>query len=192
MTVKKLDHLTIKEYLEYELASSEKHEFENGKIYAMSGGTFNHGVICGNIYSALKDAIRASGARCITLGSEVRVHIEKTNSIVYPDTMVVCGKVDFSEQDENAVINPTLVVEVLSKSTSGYDHGEKFYKYRHLTSFREYILIHQDQAVIESFYLNNDGHWKISNTRSIEDQLIIDSIDIKIPLSEIYSDVIWE
>ncbi len=182
-----MNHHTISQYLEIEYDSSEKHEFDAGRIWAMSGGTYHHGLICGNTHSAIKNETERQGLGCITLGTEVRIHIKTAEAVVYPDAMVVCGKVAFSEEDQEAVINPKVVVEVLSKSTSGYDRGQKFSKYRQLPSFQEYILIEQDMPYVESFFREDNNSWKISNVRNLEGSLFIESLQIFIPLADIYA-----
>lgn len=189
MGVKKADFRTIGEYLEFENSSDSKHEYENGRVLAMSGGTFNHGILCSAAYREISNLLEAKGMDCTPIGSEVRVHIEKANSIVYPDTMVICGEIQMSEQDSEAVINPMVIVEVLSKSTESYDRGDKFYKYGQLASFKEYILIHQDSPTIESFYRKEQDYWQISRTIGLSKQHTILSLDIAIDMQRLYQKV---
>ena len=97
--------------------------------------------------------------QCNAYGSEIRIHIEKVESIVYPDAMIICGNIEVSGKEAEAVINPLLLVEVLSKSTESYDRGEKFYKYRQLPSIHEYILINQDKPLVETIFKTEAGNW---------------------------------
>ena len=154
MSAVALEHqiYTIKEYLEINNNALERYEYHDGFIRAMSGGTINHGVLCNNAGTILNNGIQAKKSNCISFGSEVKVQIEKSNSFIYPDAMLVCGGVQTSEHDPNAVVNPLLVVEVLSKSTERYDRGDKFHKYCYLTSFKEYVLIDQYKPVVDILY----------------------------------------
>ena len=192
MGIKKPDFLSIKDYLDYEDSSQNKHEYEKGEILAMSGGTINHGILCGNAYNELREGIRKSKIKCNTIGSEVRIHIKKTNSIVYPDAMVICGEIEVSEDDKDAITNPVLVVEVLSKSTGDYDRGDKFYKYRQLDSFKEYILIDQEKPVVETYYKKDDNSWEILRVEGLDKMLDIKSIGIQIKMALLYEGVNWE
>jgi len=179
---------SIEEYLELEATSELKHEYENGLILEMSGGTINHGVISDNIYNALRQRIRKSGSGCKTYSDKIKVRIEDLNQFVYPDAMVICGGIERSDKDAESVTNPKVIVEVLSKSTVGYDRGDKFHKYRQLDSFQEYILIDQYQYVVETFYKNEQGFWEISRAEGLENELYIKSLDFSISLSELYDD----
>ena len=191
MGVKKPDFQTIRDYIEYEYSSETKHEYERGEILAMSGGTINHGILCGNAYSELRENIGKSKIKCRAIGSEVRIHIKKADSIVYPDAMVICGEIEVSEEDSEAVTNPILVVEVLSKSTESYDRGDKFYKYRQLSSFKEYILIDQEKPVVETFYKRENNIWEISRVSGIDKSIEIKSLGLQIKMTELYINVSW-
>ena len=179
---------SIQEYLEFEATSELKHEYENGLILEMSGGTINHGVISDNIYNALRQRIRKSGSGCKTYSDNIKVRIEDLNQFVYPDAMVICGGIERSDKDAESVTNPKVIVEVLSKSTVGYDRGDKFHKYRQLDSFQEYILIDQYQYVVETFYKNEQGFWEISRVESLENELHVKSFGFSISMSELYED----
>ena len=192
MGVKKIDFLSIKEYLEIEETSSSKHEYEKGKILAMTGGSINHGILCGNAYNELRTEIEKKKLKCDAFGSEIRIHIEKADSIVYPDAMIICGEIKTSKSDKESVINPVLIVEVLSKSTESYDRGAKFYKYQQLASFKEYLLIAQDQAVVDSFFKTENDSWEIARYSGLDTKLPIKSLGFEILLKELYVNVKWE
>lgn len=192
MGIKKPDFLSIREYLDFEYAAQNKHEYDRGEIFAMSGGTINHGVLCGNAYNELRKNIEADNIKCRTFGSEIRIHIKPADSIVYPDAMVVCGDLEISEEDKEAIINPILIVEVLSKSTESYDRGDKFYKYRQLESFKEYILADQEKAVVETFFKRDANIWEISRISGLDQVITIKSLGIKIKMSELYLDIYWK
>ena len=108
-------------------------------------------MLCGNIYNEIRRELENNKANCITLTSEAKLNVKKTkksNSFVYPDSMVICGEINQSKDDKNSVTNPVLIVEVLSKSTSGYDRGDKFHLYRKLPTFKEYVLIEQGKYIV--------------------------------------------
>jgi Uma2 family endonuclease len=130
---------SIEEYLKLEEQADFRNEYRDGEIIAMSGGTINHGLIGSNTNALLNPLAARNG--CIAFHNDVRVYLDNANSFIYPDAMIVCGDIETSPHDKNAVINPVLVVEVLSKSTESYDRGEKFRWYRSLPSFQEYVLI---------------------------------------------------
>jgi Uma2 family endonuclease len=189
MGIKKPDHYSIAQYLQLEDHTETKNEYENGRILAMTGGSIAHGMLCGNIYNSLRNNLKNKKSPCTTLGSEVRIHIKIADAIVYPDTMVVCGPLQVSDEDSEAVINPVLIVEVLSKSTESYDRGDKFYKYRQLKSLKEYILIDQEKPVVESFFKQEDNVWEISRISGMDALLIIQCLDFSIKMNELYDQI---
>lgn len=189
MELKKVKYSNIMDYVELESISEIKHEYECGLILAMSGGSINHGILCGNAYSELRQKLSNNNDDCKVFGSEIRIHIASADSIVYPDSMVICGKMEVSKKDKNAVTNPLLVVEVLSKSTAAYDQGDKFHKYRQLPSFREYVLINQDKSVVVIFSKNEEGKWDINRITSLEDSFELQSIGVEIAMQELYKNI---
>jgi len=190
MQAEKLDKISIEEYIAIEKANDTKYEYHNGSIYAMAGGTLNHALICGNIFGELRNALGGKNKKCITINSEVKLRIEVKNSYVYPDTMVVCGDIEKAERKSDAIKNPTVIVEVLSKSTAAYDRGDKFYLYRQIESLQEYILIEQEKAEIE-VYTKKGDLWQITRFTGMETNLILSSLNVEIKLSEIYEDVVF-
>jgi Uma2 family endonuclease len=186
MAEKKMNLYSVVEYLEFEETSDLKNEYEAGRIMAMSGGTLNHGIIGNNINTELNNSLRKKGINCITINGDVRIWIEKADSFVYPDAMVICGKIETYENDNNSVINPILIVEVLSKSTESYDRGDKFHKYCSLPSFKEYVLIDQKKPVIDVLYKEDSSYWKMTTTIGIDKSITLNSINGEIELSDIY------
>ncbi len=185
---KEEQHASISAYLELEAKSEIKHEYEDGLILAMSGGTIIHGVLCGNIYAEIRRKLKNNRSDCKVLGSEVRIRIKEKASFVYPDAMVICDKIEVSETDKNAIVNPVLVVEVLSESTESYDRGDKFFKYRQLKSLKEYVLINQYKPMVEIFYKKDDNVWEILRTVSLEKSFTLKSINATIKMDELYQD----
>ena len=167
MHKEKLNNLSIKEYITLEQDTDTKYEYHDGSIYALAGGTLNHGLICGNIFGEIRGALKKSTKECKVMNSEIKLYIPTKNTFLYPDTMVVCGKMEISKVESNAITNPILIVEVLSKTTASYDRGDKFYLYRQLESLQEYILIEQEKPLIE-IYKRESDLWKITRISGIE------------------------
>lgn len=188
MEAEKLGKVPVEEYLVIEREAREKYEYHDGYIYAMAGGTLNHGLICGNIFGEIRAALKAKHSDCRAMSSEIKLHVASQNSFLYPDTMVICGAIEPSAIEPNAVTNPTVIVEVLSKTTATYDRGDKFYIYRQITSLREYVLIEQDKAQIEVYQRQADL-WKITRVTGLDQQLQLSSLNVVVPLAAIYEDV---
>jgi Uma2 family endonuclease len=149
--------MTPEEFLTWERAQPDKHEYYGGMIVAMSGGSPRHSRIAVNVASELRAAVR--GSKCGAYQSDLRVWIEQLATFVYPDVSVVCGDPGPYGDREDVITNPTLVVEVLSPSTERYDRGQKFLAYQSLASLKEYILVSQDAKLIEQ-YVRNGTAWR--------------------------------
>ena len=187
MKAHKISNLTVKEYIQQEINSGIKYEFHNGKIYALAGGTLNHGLISGNIYSELRNKLQSKLSTCLPFNSDVKLHINESNSYVYPDTMVICGEIEKSQEDSNSVTNPILIIEVLSKSTAEYDRGDKFHLYRQISTFKEYILIEQGRYIVDvHFKHENSDLWRITRYEGLDKIVKIQSLNIEISMEEIY------
>jgi Uma2 family endonuclease len=151
--------MTYAEYLAAEERSLEKHEFLNGEVHAMSGGTPEHGALAVAFASELRSALRER--RCRVFSSDVRVRVRATGLAAYPDVSVVCGTLETDAEDPQAVANPVLLVEVLSDSTEARDRGEKAAHYRHIPSLREYVFVSQREPRIEVYRRNEAGRWEL-------------------------------
>ncbi|MFN4255338.1 MAG: Uma2 family endonuclease [Saprospiraceae bacterium] len=180
---------SIAEYLEREEKSEVKHEFQNGKIIEMAGGTFKHNRISARIIRALENFFIEKKKPCFTLTSDQKVYIPATNRIVYPDGVVVCEKPEGLFNDPLVLTNPTLIVEVLSESTEAYDRGRKFDNYCSIPSFREYLLLDQERPYAEVFYLHDPETdlWKITRASGLEASIYLQTIDFQLPLREVYA-----
>jgi Uma2 family endonuclease len=178
---------TAEEYLALERAADHKSEFNNGRIYAMAGASRSHVLITTNVVGGLVPRLRGQG--CRTYSADMRVLIGPTGSYAYPDVAVVCGDAEFVDDGHQDVLtNPTLIVEVLSPSTEGYDRGAKFAHYRRLPSLREYVLIAQDRVSVERFARRGD-EWVIRPTDELTDlgdTLHLESVGCDLPLAEVY------
>lgn len=189
MEAKQADSLSIDAYFELEESSQCTFEYHNGQVFAMAGGSLNHGLICGNIFGEIRDKLRQHKSDCIALNGEVKLHIEAKNSFVHPDAMVVCGDLKVQNSQYDAVTAPVVIIEVLSKSTAGYDRGDKFFLYRQLPSLKIYILIEQDRPLIETYTKSTADLWKIERLLGLEQVLEIPVLKVSVKASEIYQNV---
>ncbi|MEY3441729.1 MAG: hypothetical protein RLZZ519_10 [Bacteroidota bacterium] len=186
-SVERPNKVSLEVYLEVEDANEEKSEFYNGEIFSMAGGSYAHGVIGSNIHGALFSKLKGSGCRANT--SDVKVQIEAANAIVYPDVTVVCGLPEYAWPRKDIIRNPTLIVEVLSPDNAAYDRGGKFRKYKTLKSLREYVLVEQDSANVDVFYLDDVGQWVNESYSGLEAEVILRSLGVRIEMEDIYRDV---
>lgn len=177
--------ISPEEYFELEEASEERHEYHDGEMFAMSGGTFSHCIIGFNL--GREAGIRLKDG-CVVVGFDARVHIEPRGLYTYPDVVIVCGPVKLSKPG-GSLLNPKVIFEVLSKSTERYDRGAKFESYRKIDSLEEYILVSQWDFAIDQFRRNEAGRWELTEIRGEENVLEIPSVQITIPLKPIYKDV---
>lgn len=177
------DHVSEEEYLAREAEAEYKSEYRDGRIVSMSGASFAHNLICTNIQAEIRQQLKTKP--CQVLGGDFRTKVGAARLYTYPDVLVVCGEPKFDDRDKNALVNPTILVEVLSKSTETYDRGEKFEYYKKLNSLREYVLVSQNQARIEHFALQGGG-WASQELRTLDDTLVLDSIDCRVAVREIY------
>jgi Uma2 family endonuclease len=175
-------HYTWDEYLALEASSDVKHEYLEGQIYAMAGGTPEHAALAAAVIGLIFPQIRAG--RCRALDADLRVRVGATGLATYPDVTVVRGPREVDPEDMQAVTNPTLIVEVLSPSTKDYDRGDKFEHYKHLVSLRQYVLVSQDERLVEVWTRGPDG-WSSRPTRDGE-IASLDAIGARLDVSELY------
>jgi Uma2 family endonuclease len=175
---------SIEEYLEMENAATEKHEYYKGEIFAMSGAKHQHNIIASNLFISL--GMKLKGKPCRPLGSDARVHIQKNTLFTYPDISIVCGEPEFLNNDEMNLLNPSVIIEVLSRSTKNYDRGDKFRLYRDIPTLKEYILVDSESIGIEAFSIIAHGNWELKEYNSIEESLEIKTINFSLKLQEIY------
>jgi len=183
----KLPRFTPEEYFQWEEEQQLRHEYINGEVYAMSGGTQNHGRIASNIIFILKGHLRGGG--CQVGNSDCRVNIIETDDFVYPDVSVTCDERDRTAIQ--AIKYPCLIVEVLSPSTANYDRGDKFRMYRRNHSLQDYLLVDAEKIAIDLYRLNELGNWEIVNYQP-GDTIEIKSIDLGCLIEDIYEDIVFE
>jgi len=180
-------HYSIEEYLEFEDNSQEKHEYLNGEIVTMTGATTNHNKITINFTFCFLLAFREQNYE-LYMG-DVRVFIENRKIFTYPDVMIIEGKTIYQGKSKTTIVNPSLIIEVLSKSTKDYDQNDKFDSYRSLETFKEYILIDQYQYYVKQFAKNETGKWVLTDYYGEESVLKLESINFEISLQELYKKV---
>lgn len=175
--------LSPADYLAFERTSEMKHEYADGEIFAMSGGTREHSLLAGNILGELRLALLER--RCEVYTSDMRVQIPSTRRYVYPDVSVVCSQPLFADDERDTLLNPSVVVEVLSDSSESYDRGDKFAQYRTLASIKEYVLVSQKTVLIEHFRRHTDGTWVFSVLGPGE-RLVLPTIECSIEVDRAY------
>jgi len=181
-------YLTAEEYLALERQAENKSEYIEGEMVAMTGGTWLHGVIIGNVVFALKK--RLQDTPCTVIPNDVKVRAS-SGIYAYPDVLVVCGEPAFEDGEGDILLNPVLIVEVLSPTTEPYDRGQKFENYRTLDSLKEYVLVAQDRPRVEHF-LRQDSHvWLYTDVSGLDSSVALTSIGCEVQLAEIYDKVVF-
>ena len=183
---------TIEEYLAMEEVALEKHEYVNGNIIKMPGGTIYHNLIAGNAITALNNALRKLPQKYFVMGSDMKVFIPQKKQIRYPDALVICEKIETVEGRKDVIINPLVIIEVLSDSTRKFDKTGKFELYQRIPSLKEYILIEQTYPEVTGFYREEKTLWRTQEVNNINEQFVFRALGIKIDLEEIYEGVEFE
>ena len=176
--------LTEEEYLLFEKASLEKHEYFKGEIFAMAGAGARHNVIFSNFFISV--GIQLKGKPCKPYGSDLRIHIPENSLFTYPDISIICGEIIPSKVDADTAVQPTVIIEILSPSTRNYDQGIKFRLYREIPTLKEFITIDSESIGIEAYRINSQGNWELKDYRSIDETLTIPSVGLSLSLKEIY------
>ncbi len=179
-------YVSPEEYLEIEKSSPIKHEYIQGQIYAMAGGSDAHVTITANLITLLRNHIRGTGCRIYVV--DMKARIESLNIFYYPDIMVTCDQRDTNFEYFKRY--PSLIIEVLSPSTEAFDRGDKFIDYQELETLQEYVLISQTRQRIDCFRRNSEGRWVLYSYREIQD-LQLNSVNFSCSLSDIYEDVLF-
>jgi Uma2 family endonuclease len=181
------ERYTPAQYLAWERDAEFKHEYYDGYITAMSGGSPDHNRIAGNIFRKLGNQLE--DRECEAFMSDLRLCVSSTGPYTYPDVMAVCGEPLYQKiEGVESLLNPTIIVEVLSPTTESYDRGAKFGHYRRLESLKEYVLVSQDKVSVERYTRQGDD-WLLSEFNGLADTLQLRSIDCAISLREIYARV---
>jgi Uma2 family endonuclease len=179
--------VTPQEYLAIERETEYKSEYLNGEIFAMSGASKRHNLITANVLAELHAQLKKRP--CTIYPSDMRVKVSATGLYTYPDVTIVCGEAEFDDAQQDTLLNPTVIVEVLSKTTENYDRGEKFEHYRKIGSLTEYVLVAQDKYHVEHYVRQPDNQWLLSETDDLQDTLHLPSINCHLALTDIYDKV---
>ena len=185
-----IKYMTVEEYLAMEDASTEKHEFFGGEVFAMAGATFPHIQIASNAQGEIWQFLKNKS--CRIYGSDLKVHVKTEAGFVYPDLTIVCNSPQFLEGRSDVVTNPSVIIEVVSFHTESYDRGKKFMLYRQLPSLKEYILISSLEMRFEKFTKVADNEWTLREFTSAEDVVTIDAIGYQASLADFYREVVFE
>ena len=186
MATAALTYYTPEEYLALERRAEFKSEYIDGRIVAMTGASEPHNAITGNVYHQLR--VRFHGGPCRAYIGDMRVRIRNGRRYTYPDVVAVCGERRFADEARDTLINPSLIVEVLSPSTEAYDRGEKFLHYRALESLQEYVLVAQDRMLVERF-VRSGKFWALTTVSDLDGCVELTSVGCTIPLRDIYENV---
>lgn len=187
MSVQLKPSLTPQAYLAYEREAATKSEYYAGEIFALAGASKNHSAIVPNLSYLLVGQLK--GRPCTVFSNDMRVKVSATGLYTYPDVAVVCGQSRFDDEQEDTLLNPTVIIEVLSRSTEAYDRGEKFAHYRTLESLQDYLLIAQDIARIGHFTRQPDGAWLFAESSGPDAVVHIPSIQCRLSLAEVYDKI---
>ncbi len=184
MSVPARQRISPEQYLAIEREADFKSEYFNGEVFAMARASREHNLITLNVGSALHSQLR--GRPCETYPSDMKVKVSATGLYTYPDVTVACGELQFDDDCNDVLLNPTLIVEVLSSTTEAYDRGDKFGHYRKLASLREYVLIAQDRYHVEHYLRQGEHQWLLTEVTDPEDTVHLPSIGCDLALSAVY------
>lgn len=185
MTIQTVLNITRDEYFTLEETSEVKHEYFQGELFAMAGGTFNHSTISGNIFAALKSRLR--GKTCQATNSDMRIETPD-GLITYPDVAMFCGRPQLTN-NQCALLNPIVIIEVLSPSTRRYDQSDKFLLYRAIASFLDYVLVDSEKIHIQHFRKTENNEWILHDYFDVQEAVTLNSIQETLLLTEIYEGV---
>ncbi|MGK0184649.1 MAG: Uma2 family endonuclease [Verrucomicrobiales bacterium] len=179
--------LTEEEYLTHERTAEVKSEFVDGEIFAMAGGTEQHSLIAVNCSGLIHEAFKSRP--CRTYSSDMKVRSEAEGTHHYPDLSALCGPPDFLDAKRDVLLNPSLIIEVLSATTEAYDRGRKFALYRGISSLREYVLVDQGEVRVDVYRWQDDGSWVLHSFDSMDADIHLESIDCQLSVRSIYDKV---
>ena len=182
-----IKNITEAEYLSFERTADDRHEYYKGEIYLMSGASFKHNIIEDNLRGTIHAFLK--GKKCRSFGSNLRIHIPKNTLYTYPDILIVCDKPQFVDNEFDTLLNPAVIIEILSPSTGNYDRGAKFDLYREIESLKEYILVDSVTTHLIHYIKNADATWTLSEAKNLTDTFVITTIGLQLPMSEVYSGI---
>jgi Uma2 family endonuclease len=187
MTTQTVTYVTPDEYLAAERLSETRSEYLDGGVYPMTGGTANHSRIVSNIITQLNNQL--DDRPCDVFPTDMKVRLPDSRKFFYPDVVVVCGELQYHDGRKDIILNPDLVVEVLSPSTEAFDRGAKFEAYRAIDSLKEYLLILQEKPLVEQYVRGESGEWIFKAVEGLESSITLPSIECNLSLSAVYKRV---
>src|SRR4051812_334128 len=179
--------LTSEQYLAIERKAEFKSEYYNGEMFAMAGVSRAHSRAKENLI--IEIGSRLKGTHCRSHSSDMRVKVSRTGLYTYPDIVITCGDEQYEDAEVDTLLNPQVVIEVLSPSTANYDRGKKFRHYQQIDSFREYVLVSQDEPVVERFVRQSDGSWATTFVEGLEREFAFATVAVRVPLADVYAGV---
>ena len=180
--------LTAQDYLVWERQQDTRHEYFDGQIFAMTGASRAHNVLCMNLGASLHQQLR--GKPCEVYANDMRVKVSETGMYTYPDLVVACVEPRFEDQAVDTLLNPALIIEVLSDSTERHDRGAKFAHYRSLPSLQDYLLVSQTECRVEHYARQPGNHWLLTEYQDLGDCIELNSLASQLRLSEIYERIL--
>jgi len=190
---------TVEDYLAIDREADERYEFLDGEIYAMAGESGRHGDICANLAGLLFNGLRNSECRYRTKDTKVRSGMFPPKRplvkgmISYPDLVVICGEPEYHDEFQDVVLNPQVIIEVLSNSTEQFDRGEKFHRYQLWNpTLTDYILVSQDKPMVEHYIRQSDGSWKYYIYEGLEREFTVESINSRLKLKDVFHRIEFE
>jgi Uma2 family endonuclease len=183
----KLPRVDEAEYLRLERQVEFKSEYFDGEMFAMAGGTRAHSLIAINLAAELRNRLKSTD--CVTYNADLRIKVAATGLLTYPDISVVCGEQRFLDEEEDTLLNPGVLIEVLSDSTEAYDRGKKFEHYRQIPTCREYLLVSQKEPRIEQFVRQPNGEWTLKEAAGLDAEITLPSLGIVLRLAEVFAKV---
>lgn len=182
-------YLSPEAYLRLERQAETRSEYLDGEVFTMAGASEAHNLIATNLTASL--VVRLKDRPCKVYSSDMRVKVSATGLYTYPDVVVVCGHPQFEDRQRDTLLNPTVIIEVLSPSTESYDRGGKFDHYSTLASLTDYLLVGQESVAVDHYLRQEDGKWLLSRYRSLAEAAHIASIGCDLPLADAYDKVEW-
>jgi Uma2 family endonuclease len=179
--------LSPQEYLTLERKAEFKSEYMDGVVYAMAGASTRHNLIVANLIITLGAQLK--GRPCRVYPSDLKVRVPNSKRFFYPDVSVVCGDDEFADAEQDVILNPTLIVEVSSESTAAFDRGKKFLSYQQIGSLQEYLLVSQDEILVEGYARQGNDTWLYTKVTGLDGKLILPSIESELALRDVYDKV---
>ncbi|MDQ3022404.1 MAG: Uma2 family endonuclease [Bacteroidota bacterium] len=187
MSIQKVRKLTEKEYLEIERKAEFKSEYYDGEMFGLAGASLPHNKITSNIHVSLANQLK--GKTCQVFQSDLKIREQVSNQFTYPDIVVICGEPEFFDNEKDVIMNPSIIMEILSKSTESYDRGFKFELYRRINSLKDFFLVSQEKISVEYYTRNTDESWNLKEYNDRSQKIEIKSIDCTLDLNEVYYNV---